>query len=337
MAKAKVTGKSLAAAMCRKFPNTPNTTLGKKLYKEHVARFPTLNAACCAIRRVRGNQGEEHRNRKQSTVKDVARPNGKAGYIPACPPSAAEPWLPVELDAPCRVLSLSDIHIPYHHQQALEAAVEWGRKFKPDVLLLNGDIIDFHRISRWEQRPEKRDTKFEIDQCKELLRWLRHKFPKARFIFKLGNHDERLDKYVYLKAPELWNLEAIQLHNILDFEKYSIERVDSQPILAGFLPILHGHETGKTMTSPVNAARGLYLRVRHTALQGHLHQSSNHGDTDLWHSETSCWSQGCLCDLTPEFLRVNRWNHGFAAIEVAKDRQFDLHNMKIINNKVRSA
>jgi predicted phosphodiesterase len=323
MAKAP-THASLATALCKKFPNAPSRTLAKRLYDENKERFKDLELARAAIRYVRGARGKH--NRAFATTPREKQP---AGWKPACPPSAAEPWVPVQIDGPCKVLSLSDVHIPFHSQSAVEAAVKHGKKRNPDVVLLLGDIADFYNISRWEKDPKQRDFKFEIETVKEFLTWMRQQFPKSRIIYKMGNHEDRYDKFIYNKAPELWNLENVQLHNLLDFENLGIERVDDNPILLGNLPALHGHETGRTISSPVNPARGLFLRTKHTALIGHLHQTSSHGESNLWHEETFCWSQGCLCDLCPAWLRINRWNHGGSEIDVAKDNQFDLCNFRL--------
>jgi hypothetical protein len=36
-----------------------------------------------------------------------------------------------------------------------------------------------------------------------------------------------------------------------------------------------------------------------------------------------------LCDLNPEYARVNKWNHGFALVEVAKNKDFEVTNYRI--------
>jgi hypothetical protein len=48
-----------------------------------------------------------------------------------------------------------------------------------------------------------------------------------------------------------------------------------------------------------------------------------------------CWSQGCLCDLHPEYARTNKWNHGFAVIETAANREFEVLNYRVQDGKVR--
>jgi len=56
----------------------------------------------------------------------------------------------MELTGERRVLILSDIHVPFHDVQAIEAAVEWGRREKgvTDVLI-NGDLCDFYQLSNF--------------------------------------------------------------------------------------------------------------------------------------------------------------------------------------------
>jgi hypothetical protein len=116
----------------------------------------------------------------------------------------------------------------------------------------------------------------------------------------------------------------------LELENLGIEWVDNQrPIMAGALPIFHGHELPKGMTSPVNQARGAFLRMLDTVLVGHGHRSSSHTEPNWQHTETTTWSTGCLCALNPEYARINKWNHGFADVEVAKDGSFSLHNLRV--------
>jgi predicted phosphodiesterase len=325
-----------ARQLCREFPDTPTRALARKLYAANSEHITNLESARKAVLVVRGANGKKHQYKADPAC---ARPKGKSGWKPACPPSLAEEWTPVQLDGPCNVLSLSDAHIPYHRREAIEAAVSYGKRLKPDVLLLNGDWADFYNVSRWEKDPKQRDLRGELDSVKQSLEWLRSQFKHARFIYALGNHEERFDKWIWNKAVELWNVEAIQLHNILDFERLGIERVDEVPVMAGkHLPILHGHQLLKGAFSPVNQARGAFLRTIHSNLTAHGHRTSTHCEPDMWGREITCWSQGALCNLRPPYARFPKWNWGFAHIEVASDSQFNMHNLRISEDfNVRAA
>lgn len=326
----------VVAALIKKYPHTGNRMLARMLYKDNKEWFPNYNAADCAIRHARGNRGKKSRESKP-TFDGTKRKNGNPPLSP-CPPSKEETWEPFILNSK-RLLVLSDIHVPYHSEKALTAAVEYGKDFGPDTVLLNGDTIDFYTISRFQTNPKERDLKGEIDATKELLGWLKECFPKAKLIWKDGNHDERWTKFIWAKAPELWDIAACRLENILELERMNVEHVsDQRLVMAGRLPILHGHEVGRGISSPVNQARGLFLRTIHTCLVGHGHRTSTHCEPDMNHNETTTWSTGCLCGRRPEYARFNKWNWGFACVEIEKDGQFNVHNLRISESlKVRAA
>jgi predicted phosphodiesterase len=321
----------LAAKLCRQFPKTPSRTLAKRLATEMKI---TVEQARSRIRYARGTRG------KQKLKYAVAKTEkGHAGWVAQCPPSLAKAWEPFTLEGG-RVGVLSDIHLPYHDQPALLAAVGNLRKWKPDCILLNGDTIDFYAISRWQKDPRERDFKAEVKTTIEFLKWLRSLFPKSPIVFKKGNHEDRWDHYLWNHAPEICDMEFAMLEHVLKFEEIGgIEMVeDERPIMAGKLPIFHGHELPKGLTNPVNMARGAFLRTSHTILVGHGHRTSGHAESDLWHDEVFCWSTGCLCNMRPKFARINKWNHGFAQIEIENDKSFNVENLRISKDgKVRSS
>jgi predicted phosphodiesterase len=327
---------ALAQKLHDEFPDAPTLALARRLYRENVALFKDVETARRTMRYIRGTCGPGHR--KTRGLKEPLR-MGYAGMAPSLPPSQAKPWVGVELEYPCRVLSLSDAHVPYHDEQAIKAAVAHGKKFKPDVLLLNGDWADCFSISRWEKNPSQRNFVAEVDKVELSLEWLQSEFPKARKIFKYGNHEERYNHFIWQKAPEIWGIQNCQLHEILHLDEYGFEYVDEgRPIIAGHLPIFHGHELPKGMSSPVNAARGAYLRMGASVLIGHHHRSSTHSNPNWKKDEIVCWSQGCLCDRSPDYAKINSWDLGFAVVEVAADREFDVWNFKIGKDyKVRAS
>jgi predicted phosphodiesterase len=212
---------------------------------------------------------------------------------------------------------------------AFEAAVQSLKKSKIDTLLINGDFADFYQVSRHQRDPNHRKLSVELKLVVEGLEWLRSEFPKQKIIYKQGNHEERWDHFIWNRAPEIYDLAAVRLDELLQLKRLKIEMVGDNPIMLGKLPVLHGHELGKSIFSPVNPARGAFLRTHHRVLVGHSHQTSTHTDSDMFHSMTPCWSMGCLCDMTPKFARVNRWNHGHAMVEVSAGGNFDVTNYRI--------
>lgn len=332
MARAKSATRIEAERLCREFPDTPTRTLAKRLSASHKC---TIEVARDFMRVVRGNKGEKHR--VKSADKSQYRENQPAGFVPETPPplmpeSLAEPWLPFDLGKSIRVAVLSDIHVPYHSKTALEAAVRYTTRKKPDVLLLNGDFADFYDVSRHEKDPSKRDFKQEMQLVREGLAWLRYKYGKqCRIVYKLGNHEERWQKYLWNSAPNISDDPRMDIAEWIDAKQHGVEVVgDQRPVMLGELPIMHGHELGKGgVAAPVNPARGLWLRTSGTMLIGHGHRTSHHVEPDWQHKQTSCWSTGCLCVLTPEYARINKWNWGAAEVDVNDVGGFDVDNFRL--------
>ena len=322
----KTAGRMHAEELCKKYPEHSNIGLAKKLRADFPECFSSVETARSAVRTIRGVNGKGNASQATQT-----KAKGQAGTVPQMPPSLAEPWTPFDLGSGMRVAVISDTHIPYHSEVAFGAAIADLKTRKPDVLLINGDFADFYKVSRWQQDPGKRKFSLERKAVIEALTWLRSEFgKKCRIVYKLGNHEERWNHFIWNRAPEIYDLPQVQIDSLLEFEKNGVELVEDQRIiLAGKLAIAHGHELGRGIFSPVNPARGAFLRTHHTILVGHSHQTSGHADTNLWHEETFVWSTGCLCDLTPEYARVNRWNHGYAEIEVFKDGQFNVTNFRV--------
>ena len=331
---------SLITELCRKHKDLPSRTIAKMLVRQHPLLFPSMDAARTSVRHRRGNAGSL--NRKYSRSKDLHRPNGKAGFVWQFPRSAAPGYDPFIIDEP-RVLIMADLHIPFHDTGAIMAALSFAMPRKPTCILLNGDICDMFSISRFAKNPTESSLKNELDSTRQFLGWLRQKFPKTRIIFKEGNHDERFDKYLFAKAPELFGVAGLTLQHLVTGPIAPHDAIpdvewiaDQQKILAAGLSIYHGHEIGKgSIAPPVNPARGLFMRTLSSGLMSHLHKGSQHEETTATGKLIACWSTGCLCGLWPRYSRVNKWTHSAAWLETHRG-SFSVTPIRILNGALLS-
>lgn len=319
-----------------RFPDAPALTLAKKAYRERPGLWRDVEGARRAIRYRLGQQGKGLR--KQIADKRFFREPRKPGWTGIIPEAVTQfaDWKALEIDGPQRVLVLADIHIPFHDPEALQVALDYGLAKKPTIVLLNGDIADHYSISRWQTDPELRDFPKEINAVKQLLRGLRERFgKKCRVIFKHGNHEERFEKYMRLRAPELLGVPEFSWSSVFGLHELGVELVhQKRPIRLGKLNVLHGHEYVFAISNPVNPARGLFLRGKTHGLCGHFHQTSQHSEKTLEQKVLTTWSTGCLCDLHPEYRPLNPWNHGAAYVEVGKDGSFEVNNFRILHGRV---
>lgn len=324
----------IVSQLIKQCPNAGAATLAKRAYKEFPESFQSLDSARCAFRRAFGAHGDKHR--KNAT--HPRRPRTGKMSFPALPKPLRHfnKWDAFVIKGPCKAVLLSDIHIPYHDRRALDCALGHAAICAVDLIILNGDVADFHRISRWEKDPRKRPLADEVKSVKQFLGVLRDGFRDARIILKLGNHEERWENYLQVKAPELLGIEDYELSKVLGLDALNIEIVsDKRPILLGKLYVIHGHEFMRsTIAAPVNPARGFFLRAQTHVIGGHHHQTSQHSQKNLGQNVISAWSTGALCEMHPDYAPINNWNHGFAVVHVFTNGAFEVQNLRIVKGKV---
>ena len=314
-------------------PDIPTRTLARVLFENNPKMFKSIDNARKLIQYLRGQLSSRAKAFALNTSPHLIKE--PLWQINKMPLSISKPTKALQINGNNRVLIMSDMHIPYHDSIAIEAAVKFGRDFKPNIVYLNGDIADFYGISRHDKDP-RREMKQELDSVRQFLYWLRKCFPKAQIIYKIGNHEDRLERFLVKNAPVFLGVPDFEVSELLKFRDMGIELVKSLQLTRfGKLPVYHGHELPQGMSSPVNPARGLWMRVQETCVAGHWHRVSEHTEkTGISDKISSCWSLGCLCDMKPDYASVNRWSAGFATVETDKNGEFEFHNKKIINRKV---
>jgi predicted phosphodiesterase len=237
----------------------------------------------------------------------------------------------------CKALILSDIHFPHQNTEALTLALNAGVEAGCDTVILNGDIVDFYRISRWAINPNGMRIEEEILCLIQFFQLLRKLFPTAPIYYVLGNHEVRFERYIIQNAGELLNLPELSFTKLIKADEYGVTVLSNDPIKLGKLNVMHGHEFGESFFSPVNPARGLFLRAKASTIVGHYHQPSEHTESNINGDQTACYSTGCLCELNPDYrpFAYTKWMHGFAIVEVDAQGGFTVSNKKIVNGSIR--
>ena len=313
-----------------KYPKLPALTLSKKIYSEHKAEFKDVEHIRGLIKYYTGKKGIKAITRlkdKSFVKKEQASTNPWSSF----PESYAETREPYILPSG-RWLILSDIHLPYHDEKALKTALNYGIDNGFNNLLINGDLIDFYQLSRFEKDPRKRTFKQELDATRQLIEIFVSLFDNV--VYKLGNHDERYEKWMFVKAPELLDCDEFQLDVLLRLGEHKVTMIkDKRIIIAGKLNILHGHEfIGGS--GGVNPARSIFLKASDSVLVGHYHKTSSHTETTLNGDLITTHSAGHLAESSPLYLPYNKWNHGFCTLDLHTDGTYHLQNLRISKGKV---
>jgi len=251
------------------------------------------------------------------------------------PDAHREEYTPHTITTPGTWLILSDIHCPYHDRTTIELAVREAKRRGVVGVILNGDTLDSHEVSRHDKDPSAPRYVEEIATCRKLLAYIRGQLPAAEMVLKEGNHEERLGAYIIQRAPALFGLEGIDIPALLHLADIGAEWITGRRVIAlGKLNVIHGHEFPGGCTSPVNPARGLYLKARSVAICGHHHQTSEHHARNIRARPEAAWSLGCACFLFPRYMPLNNWNHGFAFAEIDARGEFSVDNKRVFGGKI---
>lgn len=310
--------------------DVPSLTIARALMNKYPGLWEHVKACRKGVAYLRGNNGEKNRTGKKD--KELFRANR----------DPATAWKEYNLN-PIKIgfedikykyrkaLVLSDIHFPYHDLDVLMVAIEHGVKSGIDSIYLNGDVLDCASISRFLKETGAPTFSEEREMFWQFVDYLNNNVG-VPITFKMGNHEERWEHYIKRNAPELNDVSDFSFKNVLRLDELGIDFVESrQKVYMGKLIVIHGHEFGESVFSPVNPARGLFLRAKSSVLAGHNHQTSEHHENNLKGDSMACYSTGALCQLTPNYrpFAYTKWNHGFAIVEVFEDDTFHVDNLRI--------
>ena len=109
-----------------------------------------------------------------------------------------------------KVLFVPDSHHPYVDKKAWSLMLLAAKKFKPDTVVVQGDFADFYAVSSHSKDPRRTQSlQDEVDAVNVALDQLDGLKAKKK-IFVSGNHEDRLERYLKDKAPELFGVFSVK-------------------------------------------------------------------------------------------------------------------------------
>lgn len=318
------------------FPNAPSKTLANKIYAENSAYFNSADLVYNRVRYYRGQRGKINRkqisNNNSKYMKDL-----KIIYTPVelkLPESLTKIRSSFTFPTGCKKLGVfGDVHIPFHDNDALEVMFKKFEEEKVDSIFINGDLLDFYQLSFHEKDPRQVHFKGEIEAGKEFLAYIRSRFPDIPIYYITGNHENRFERYLRIKASELLDIDECRLDVILHVAEYKIEYLPFRSkVVFGDYTIEHGDKIPGA--GGVVPARTLLMRLKSNSIVNHFHKSSESSQRIYGVGEPTnirAYSLGCMCDLAPEYMEINEWNHGFCIMSKVKEK-VSVRNYKIDGN-----
>ena len=230
-----------------------------------------------------------------------------------------------------KALVIADIHIPFQDDLCLSSIMEYATQNRVDTFILDGDVIDFYKISRFVKNPSKKSVASEIAETKKFLSDLRQNFPEARIIYKQGNHELRLEHYIMSNASEIYDLVSDLLPVRLNFSGLNIEYI-TDPFRIGKLWVLHGHEK-PAGGNPEWVCNVMWQFVYDHFVVGHFHRTQEKIFKTIA-GDTFCTNAVGYCAGKMDYAILNKWNHGFCQVDFMSDGRFRTHNYKIENGVI---
>jgi predicted phosphodiesterase len=318
------------------YPNSPSRTIARKIYNENSGFFFNTESVYNRVRYYRGQMGNGCRKRitHKGFIKELK--NKTINMEHNLPESHTKKRDKFTFPLLCKTLGVfGDVHIPYHDNDALELMFTKFEEENVDSILINGDLLDFYQLSFHEKDPRNVHFKQEIEAGKTFLSYIRNRFPDIPIYFIPGNHENRFERYLRIKASELLDMDEFRLDVILHLAEYKIEYLNFRSkVVFGNYTIEHGDKIPGA--GGVVPARTLLMKLKSNAIVNHFHKSSESIQRIFGAEENTSikgYSLGCMCDLEPEYMEINEWNHGFAIMKRTKDA-VSVNNYKIENNTI---
>lgn len=155
-----------------------------------------------------------------------------------------------------RILIIPDLHFPYHKESAIPDIKRLIKDCRPEKIVLIGDVIDSHRISRHTPEADSFDAVTEFKKTQDLIKELDSAIRGKQSFLCIGNHEERIVK----KAKEC-GIPSVFFKTFNELFKVSWN-VNREHIIDN---IYFAH--GKTAT-----IGKLATNIGMSAVQGHFHR-----------------------------------------------------------------
>ena len=191
-----------------------------------------------------------------------------------------------------RILLISDMHIPYHHQDTIPFLLHLKEKYNPTRVICLGDEVDGHALSFHDSDPDLPSAGDEIRQALPVIAELFKIFPKMDILE--SNHGS----LVWRKAKVF----GIPKHYIKSYNevlgvdsgwKWSFDLTVDLP--NGQKCYMHHGKTSNIIQ--------LSQQMGMNALQGHYHETFK---IDYWGNSTGLyWGMQCGCLIDDDKLAFN--------------------------------
>lgn len=206
------------------------------------------------------------------------------------------------------ILTISDMHIPYHHPDSFDFLAECKKRYKPDLVVSMGDLADFHDISFHDSDPDLMSAGDEMRALQKYSKQLEKIFPKMYVIG--SNHGDLPARRAFAsKMPKHFLRPYNEIYGVGKGWQF----IDDLTLNDGKESIYFSHGVAKDGLK-LSAQRGV------NSVQGHYHTEFridyiSNPQNLLWAMHTGCLLDKRALAFAYNKLDVNRPIIGTGAIK----------------------
>lgn len=236
-----------------------------------------------------------------------------------------------------------DQHAPHHDKTLHALFCRYLADEQPDLIEINGDLLDFADISRHRQMPKSGPSgEYQytntVNECLQagfnILYDYRKAAPNAQIRMQFGNHTQRLYFALVDNLKGLYDITAaeddvpaLSLRRLLRLDELHVELVEkdweqAKTRVNRRLTVLHGHSASK------NPGQKMLNDLTGSTLQGHSHRISlnyrTSHDLDDGAETRLAGECGCMCEIEGglDYARDPDWQSGFMIVKHWSDDDF---------------
>jgi predicted phosphodiesterase len=232
-------------------------------------------------------------------------------------------------------LIIPDTHIPYHDQRAYELMLKVAKDTKnlKEIVIL-GDYADFYAASAHGKHPKFTHVLMdEVSQVRKELERLAKMFPNVKRVFIQGNHEYRLERYIYNNAPDLFGI--IDTRSILKLDELGYEFVpyganQKYSVMGSKLYARH-----EPIGGGVHAASSTVDKAGCSMIFGHIHRIQQYRKVFIDGADHMAACPGWLGDKNHPVMGYLKnhaqWQSGFAFAHIVENGHFHVDIKHIID------
>ena len=240
-----------------------------------------------------------------------------------------------------KMVVIGDLHIPHHDRLLLLLFKKFLKYFKPDILVINGDLLDCFEISRFDKVPkEGQSLQEECDMAYDILKEFRDILPDAQIDYIEGNHDWRLKQYLIKKAPELYGLRGLSIPSLLRLKELKINWVETQEGSSQWIDTfkqygkLYVGHWNKVNKHSAMTAKNLVEDKGVSLIQNHVHRGGMFCKRVIDGTQLVGIENFCMCSLQPSYTNNVNWQQGWTVVYLKdKSHRFHAYPLQVIRYK----